>query len=133
MWHLSGEPGFVGRMKWTLRTNDETDPDGLLISFSTVYGRERPNRFGLASLLGRFMIENGIDWLAPAHLAWLVDLDGLRRDQPDLDRLPWLRGKAHLEPDFRVVEPPPGTAGTYLGNFGIAVKLTIPRPQQEPV
>lgn len=99
MHYLKGNVAITGKLCWDYYRRDIDNEEGLQISFNADKFSHSQGKCAI-EYIKKVVKDNELGWVVPDEKVWIVDLDKLRKDIPELSEIPWFRKKAFVEPEF---------------------------------
>lgn len=94
-------------LKWKLKPGDKRDPDGVRITFSGIslnhFSNHPPTKQEWLDRLKSYL-QPSVRWLTPGFDEWIVDLEALREEFPELSTLNCLKGRIAVKPQITIKE-----------------------------
>src|SRR5690554_5930819 len=99
MHYLFGNVAITGKLCWDYNERTLDGKEGLQINFNASKFSHSQGKQAI-EFIEKVIKDNELDWITPDGKVWVLDLDNICRDIPELSQIPWFTRKAYVEPDF---------------------------------
>lgn len=101
MWYVNGLITTAGGIHWQLIQSESWGTEeGIRVSLNFVLRYERIQSRQALNDVRKALKKSPIPWLTPGNKEWVIDLDLLKGQFPQLSSMGWLRGKAYIAPEI---------------------------------
>ncbi len=101
MWAFTARIDSTGHISWQYSDNSRRDMrEGANITFRLPTTKHRPRQEETLAKISETLMKKTVQWITPGLRKWILDLDGLRGQFPDIPSWPWFTGKVSVDPEF---------------------------------